>query len=325
MTTSKSRILTPRPTYMPFLYPQAAQFAEQQQQSHWLASEISLASDINDWKLVLTEAEKQVIGHTLKGFTQTEVFISDYWATLVYKWFRHPEISLMASTFSAMEAIHGQAYSLLDQSLGLDNYEAFLAEPTVKAKIDRLIGTRGKTVREIATSLAVFSGFAEGVQLFSAFAILLNFSRFNKMKGLGEIITFSQLDESVHSTAGCWLFRTLIEENPQVWDDELKKEIYEAARLTVSLEDDFIDKAFSLGPVQGLDPADLKAFIRHRCNTRLQDLGLKSNWKNIDKQALKNMEWYSALGSKAVAHHDFFATRGTYTKGTHDFSKIVWA
>jgi ribonucleoside-diphosphate reductase beta chain len=138
------------------------------------------------------------------------------------------------------------------------------------------------------------------------------------MKGLGQIIAFSIKDESLHSDAGCWLFRTLIQENPEIFNDELKKDLYDAARLTIELEDNFIDKAFELGPIEGLTAEDMKAFIRHRANTKLADIGLKSNWKNIDKEAIARMEWFSVLSS-GVSH----ASRVTdYSKGVVDFTGI---
>jgi ribonucleoside-diphosphate reductase beta chain len=315
-------LLTPRPTYAPFEYQQAYKYWELQQQSHWLHSEISLASDINDWKMSLTTSEKNVIGHILKGFTQSEVFIQEYWGQMVGKWFKKPEIQMMAATFSAFESIHAVSYAYLNQSLGLEDFDAFLHEPTAKAKIDRLINTKGKSKEEIARSLAIFSAFNEGVNLFSSFAVLLNFSRFNKLKGVGQIVAFSIKDESLHSDAGCWLFRTFISEFPEVMTDALKEEIYDAARLTVELEDAFISKAFEYGSVEGIDAQELKAFIRFRTNTKLGDLGLKKVWKNLDKQLLDKMSWFDVM-SAGVSHDDFFASRiNSYAKGNIDFSNI---
>lgn len=315
-------ILTPRTTYAPFEYNQAYTYWEQQQQSHWLHTEISMASDINDWKEKLTPTEKQVIGNILKGFTQSEIFIQEYWSSMVSKWFKKPEIQMMAAGFASMESVHAVSYAYLNQSLGLEDFSAFLHEPTAKAKIDRLINTKGKAKEEIALSLAIFSAFNEGVNLFSSFAVLLNFSRFNKLKGVGQIIAFSIKDESLHSEAGCWLFRTLISEHPELWTDELKKQIYEAARLTVDLEDAFIDKVFELGEIEGFTVKDLKNFIRYRCNERLGKLGLKNNWKNIDKEAIQRMAWFDVL-SGGVSHSDFFASRVTdYAKGTMDWDSI---
>lgn len=314
-------LLTPRATYAPFEYEQAYKYWELQQSSHWLHLELSLASDINDWKLNLNDVEKNVIGHILKGFTQSEVFIQEYWGQMVSKWFKKPEIQMMAATFSAFESIHAVSYAYLNQSLGLEDFDAFLTEPSAKVKIDRLIATKGKSKEEIARSIAIFSAFNEGVNLFSSFAVLLNFSRFNKMKGVGQIIAFSIKDESLHSDAGCWLFRTFVSEYPEVLTEQLKNEIYDAARLTVQLEDDFIDKAFSFGNVEGLTKEDLKSFIRFRTNTKLHDLNLNAIYE-VDSKALENMAWFDVM-SAGVSHADFFAQRVTdYSKGSFDFSKI---
>jgi len=315
-------MMSSRATYKPFVYEQAYKYWESQQQAHWLHTEISMAGDISDFKTNLTESEKHVIGHILKGFTQSEIFIGDYWSNKVGKWFKHPEIQMMAATFSSFESIHAVSYAYLNDSLGLDDYAAFMHDPSTKAKIDRLVSAKGKSKEDIAKSLAIFSGFNEGVNLFSSFAILMNFQRFNKMKGLGQIIAFSIRDESLHSEAGCWLFRTFIEENPDIWTDELKADIYEAARVTVQLEDEFIDKAFELGDMEGLSKDDLKNYIRFRANTKLQDLGLKTNWKAVKKESIENMMWFDIL-SNGVEMQDFFAGRvSSYSKGTIDWSKM---
>lgn len=316
-------LLKARPTYKPFIYPEYYELWKKAHQSHWIADEVSMASDINDWKTVLKDSEKQLIGHILKGFTISEIFIEDYWSSKVSRWFKQPEVQMMAHTFAAFESIHADGYDKLNSSLGLEDYEAFLHEPATKAKIDRLMATGGKTKTDIARSLAVFSAFNEGVNLFSSFAILLNFTRFNKMKGMGQIISWSINDEQLHSQAGCMLFNQFIKENPEIWTDELKKEIYEAARLTIELEDSFIDKAFEMGEVEGLSKHQIKQFIRQRANEKLQEIGLKSNWKNLDKEALDQMQWFNVLSSGASLH-DFFAGKdgAGYSKSVQDWDKI---
>lgn len=317
-------ILTPRVVYAPFEYDKAYEYWERQQQSHWLHSEVQMAGDIHDWKTILSDDERKIIGNILKGFTQSEIFIGDYWTTKVQKWFKKPEIQMMAATFGAFESIHAVSYAYLNQSLGLEDFQAFLHEPTAKAKIDRLINVKGNSKEDIARSLAIFSAFNEGVNLFSSFAILLSFSLQNKMKGLGQIIAFSIKDESLHADAGTWLFRTLVSEFPEIMTDEFKQELYEAARLTVKLEDEFIDQAFGTAELVGLTAHDVKVFIRHRCNTKLQDLGLKTNWKNLDQDALKRMEWFDALSS-GVTQQDFFAGRETgYAKGNIIFTDDIF-
>jgi len=316
-------ILNKRIVYKPFEFEEAYRYWELQQQSHWLHTEISMSSDIQDWKENITPIEKHLIGSILKGFVQAELVIgNDYWSKRVTKWFPKPEIQIMASAFASMETVHAVSYAYLNDSLGLDDYAAFLAEPSAKAKIDRIVEVKGNTVADIAKSLAIFSAFNEGVNLFSSFAILLNFSRHNKLKGVGQIIAFSIKDETLHSNAGCWLFKSIIAEHPEIWTDEFKKDIYEAARITVDLEDSFIDKAFELGDVEGLTKHDMKQFIRHRCNTKLMDIGLKQNWKNIDKESLKRMEWFDVM-SAGVNNSDFFASRvSDYAKGQYDWNTI---
>ncbi len=315
-------ILTARKTYAPMLYPKADQFCDQQNSVHWLPNEIPLSADVKDWKLKLTTSEKNVISQILKSFTTTEIFVEDYWAAKVSRWFKHPEIQGMAVTFASFERIHAKAYARLNEELNMTDFEAFLSDPASKAKIDRLVEVKGKSKSDIVKSLAVFSAFIEGVSLFSSFAVLMSFQRRNLMKGAGKIVEFSVRDESLHSNAGCWLFNKMIEEFPELWNDELKQEILEAARLTVELEDNFIDSVFELGEIEGISAKDLKNYIRYRTNGKLQQLGLPSNWKNIDKDSLESMGWFDVFTSGVVSQ-DFFAGRTSdYSRGLLDFTSI---
>lgn len=307
-------LLKTRNVYKPFEYPKAFEYYQKQRQAHWSSDEVAMSKDIQDWNHNLTESEKLVVGQILKSFTQIEVHVNEYWSQNVTKWFPKPEIQMMAVTFGSFEAIHTEAYSYLNDSLGLDDYDAFLQDSTAVAKLERLQKVKGANRRDIARSLAIFSAFTEGVNLFSSFAVLMNFSRFNLLEGVETLVSWSIRDESLHSEAGCWLFRQLIEENPEIWDDELKRDIYEAVRISVQLEDDFIDAAFALGDIRGLDSNDLKNFIRMRANAKLYDLGLKTNWKNIDQESLKRMAWFDEI-SGSTAFTDFFSKRVT------DYSK----
>lgn len=311
-------LLTPRAHYFPFEYPVAYDFWKMQQKAFWIVDEINLSGDISDWNSKLSDSEKQLIESTLKGFTQVEVVVQNYWND-VSKWFAKAEVSMAAQVMANMETIHQDAYSKFQISLGMNNFDAFLQDPVAKAKIDNLV-LANKTLRDKALSLAVFSGFAEGVSLFSSFAILLNFSRFNVMKGLGQIIAFSIRDESTHANYGAWIFNTLRQEyGSQFFDDAFKREVYEAARAAVKLEDDYIDMAFgTVDSIKELSSYQLKQYIRFRANTRLQDLGLKSNWKNIDSDAVKAVtSWFDPmayLGSTEL--HDFFVMQGSaYARG----------
>jgi ribonucleoside-diphosphate reductase beta chain len=308
--------------YKPFEYQIAFDYYKDQHRAHWLADEVPLASDLNDWKLKLTEPEKSLIGNILKSFAQTEVYVNDYWSTKVSIWFPKPEIQAMARVFADFESIHAEAYARLNEELGLDDFKAFLEDETAKAKIDRLIETPGTTLHEKAVSLAIFSAFTEGVNLFSSFAILMSFQLRNLMKGTGQIVEWSVRDESLHSKAGCWLFRTLLEEDPELNSNELRDKIIEACELSVQLEFDFIDKAFEMGDVEGLNKDQLKNFIKARANEKMIELGYKAIYNDIDPNLLKQMEWFGHLTS-GKTQQDFFAGRVTnYSKSTADWDDL---
>jgi len=311
-----------RDFYKPFEYQEAFDFYLDQQRSHWLADEVPLASDLNDWKQKLSETEKNLIGNILKSFAQTEVHVNDYWSSKVSQWFPKPEIVAMTSTFGSFEAIHAHAYARLNEALDLEDFKAFLEDETAVNKIERLLDTPMDTLNEKAQSLAIFSAFTEGVNLFSSFAILMSFQLRNLMKGTGQIVAWSVRDESLHSKAGCWLFRTLLDEMPELNTIQLRDQVTEACHLSVQLEFDFIDKAFELGEVEGLNISQLKNFIKARANEKMVELGYSPVYNDIDPNQLKQMDWFGHL-TNGVEHQDFFAGRSTsYAKSVGDWSDL---
>ena len=309
-----------RVVYKPFEYPEAHDYWMKQQQAHWLHTEVPMMSDVTDWKQNLTDTEKNIIGSILKGFAQTETVVNDYWSGLVTKWFRKPEIIKMAVTFGAFETIHAEAYSLLNEELGLGDFSEFLEDETTMAKIENLMNVRDNMDgtpdwTERAKSLAIFSAFTEGVNLFSSFAVLLSFKLRNLLKGVGQIVEWSIRDESLHSNAGCWVFRQLIKEKPELNTPELKEDIRQAALLSLKLELDFIDKVYEMGDLEGCTKYDLVSFIKHRTNTKMADLGYDPVVNDIDMDAIQRMKWFDSL-SAGKQHTDFFANRVTnYSKG----------
>ena len=317
---AKTNLLQERIVYKPFEYQEAADYWLKQQQAHWLHTEVPMMSDVNDWKQNLTDTEKNIIGSILKGFAQTETVVNDYWSGLVTKWFRKPEIIKMAVTFGAFETIHAEAYSLLNEELGLDDFSEFLEDETTMAKIENLMNVRDNMDgtpdwTERAKSLAIFSAFTEGVNLFSSFAVLLSFKLRNLLKGVGQIVEWSIRDESLHSNAGCWMFRELMKEKPELNTPELQEDIKQAALLSLKLELDFIDKVYEMGDLEGCTKYDLVSFIKHRTNTKMADLGYDPVVNDIDMDAIQRMKWFDSL-SAGKQHTDFFANRVTnYSKG----------
>jgi ribonucleoside-diphosphate reductase beta chain len=185
------------------------------------------------------------------------------------------------------------------------------------------ISGQNTTKENTATHIAVFSAFTEGMQLFSSFIMLLNFPRTGKMKGMGQIVTWSIVDETIHAESMIRLFRTYIEENKEIWNDDLKSRIYSIAEKMVELEDTFIDLAFSMGAMDGLSSEDVKKYIRYIADRRLISLGLKGIYK-VKKNPLP---WVEEM-INAPIHGNFFENRVTdYAKGalSGDWGDDVWA
>ena len=168
---------------------------------------------------------------------------------------------------------------------------------------DLKISTKDKG--SIAKNLAVYSAFTEGLQLFSSFVILLNFPRFGKMKGMGQIVSYSIKDESLHVEAMTKLFREFIQENNEIWTDDFKGEIYQACRDMVDLEQKFLDLVFEMGDIQGLTREEMRKYVEYIADRRLLQLGLKPNYEVKDCP----LDWLDdVLG---VEHQNFFEGRAT--------------
>jgi len=236
--------------------------------------------------------------------------------------------------FGSNETVHAVAYSYLNETLGLEDYTAFLHEPAVAEKFELLTSTTAdwthkdlaknpKARQEVGRSLAIFSAFAEGVSLYSSFAVLYSFQMRNKLKGIGQQMKWSVRDESLHSKMGCQLFRHMCEEYPELLEDS-RESIEEAARLIVHLETNFIDKIFEMGDLENLEKEDLKEFIKDRTNQKLQELGYESLFEFDEKKAEK-LEWFYHL-TGGHTHTDFFAIRPTdYAKaGEGDDWDNIW-
>jgi ribonucleoside-diphosphate reductase beta chain len=227
----------------------------------------------------------------------------------------------MARAFADFESVHSKAYARLNEELGLDDFAAFLEDETAKNKIDHLVETSGETLHDKAVSLAVFSAFTEGVNLFSSFAVLMSFQVRNLMKGTGQIVAWSVRDESLHSQAGCWLFRQLLEERPELNTIDLQERIKTACAISVELEFAFINKVFEMGDLENLTKEQLKNFIRARANEKMIELGYKPLY-DVNEELLDEIAWFGQITS-GVEQQDFFAQRpSSYSKSVADWSDL---
>lgn len=307
-------LLKAREYYKPFQYPWAFEAYDQQQKMHWLPSEVPLAEDVRDWNERLNEKEKNLITQILKFFTQGDVDIAQAYLDNYIPKFKPPEIRMMLSAIATSEANHAHSYSLLNDTIGLPDseYKAFQEYKAMSDKHDYLFRSKGDGVEGMARELATFSAFGEGLQLFASFVMLLNFQRFGKMKGMCQIVTWSIRDESHHVDNMIKLFHALIDENKHIWNDDFKKTLYDVARDMVSLEDKFIDLAFEQGGVEGIEPDQIKQYIRHIADRRLLQLGLKPNFA-VKDNPLPWLDWVL----NGVEHTNFFENRATeYAKGS---------
>jgi ribonucleoside-diphosphate reductase beta chain len=311
-------LLEERVQYKPFSYPWAYDAWLMQQRVHWLPEEVPLADDVKDWHRTLSNGERNLLTHIFRFFTQADVEVNNCYMKHYSQVFKPTEVQMMLAAFSNIETVHISAYSHLLDTIGMPEteYSAFLKYQQMKDKYDYMQEFGIETNRDIAMTLAMFGAFTEGLQLFASFAILMNFPRFNKMKGMGQIVTWSVRDESLHTQSVIKLFRTFIHENPEIWDEEFQRELYVACETVLNHEDAFIDLAFEMGGIEGLEGREVKEYIRYIADRRLSQLGLQPVYR-IEKNPLPWMEEML----NGVEHANFFENRATeYSKAATEGS-----
>lgn len=311
-------LLLDNPVYKPFRYPWAYDAWLTQQRIHWLPEEVPLADDVKDWHRKLSPVERNLLTQIFRFFTQSDVEVNNCYMTHYARVFKPTEVRMMLASFANMETVHIAAYSHLLDTIGMPEaeYSAFLRYAEMKAKYDYMKQFGVSTRPDIAKTLAVFGAFTEGLQLFASFAILLNFPRFNKMKGMGQIVSWSVRDETLHTNSIIRLFREFVAENPEIWTEEFQRQLYVAGSTIVEHEDAFIDLAFELGPVEGLAGEEVKRYIRYIADRRLMQLGLQPIYR-IERNPLP---WLDDM-LNGVEHTNFFENRATeYSKAATEGS-----
>ena len=315
MTKKNNKMTDERNYFKPFNYPWAYEAWLKHEQAHWLHTEVPMAEDVKDWKKKLTKEEKTFLTNIFRFFTQGDIDVAGGYVKNYLPYFPQPEIRMMLSGFAAREALHIAAYSHLIETLGMpeSTYNEFLEYQEMRDKHDYVLELSSKngTLESTATHIAVFSAFTEGMQLFSSFIMLLNFPRHGLMKGMGQIVTWSIVDETMHAENMIKLFKEFIKENPEIWNDELKGKIYTIAEKMVQLEDKFIDLCYQNGEMRDLKAEDVKTYIRYIADRRLISLGMKGIFK-VKKNPLP---WVEEM-INAPVHGNFFENRVTdYAKG----------
>ena len=326
MVKKNYKLTDERTHFKPFNYPWAYDAWLKHEQAHWLHTEIPMLEDVKQWKKSLTAEEKTFLTNIFRFFTQGDIDVAGGYVNNYLPHFKQPEIRMMLLGFAAREALHIAAYSHLIETLGLPDttYNQFLEYQEMKDKHEYVIEQSSKsgTVASTAEHIAIFSAFTEGMQLFSSFIMMLNFPRHGLMKGMGQVVTWSIVDETIHTESMLKLFKEYIKENPEIWNDELKSKIYSIAEKMVELEDKFIDLSFAGTHMRDLEPADVKQYIRYIADRRLIAMGMKGIFK-VKKNPLP---WVEEM-INAPVHGNFFENRVTdYAKGALTGSwDDVWA
>ena len=310
--------LTTQGSFKPFQYPWAIDLWKKQMQVHWMPEEVPMGDDVKDWAVALTPAEKNLLTQVFRLFTKSDIEVADNYMERFASVFKRTEVRMMLASFAAMETIHIWAYSLLLETIGMpdEEYEAFTEYEAMSDKIDHWGTFNVDTEEDTLLTLAMFGAFAEGLQLFASFAMLMNFPRHNKMKGMGQIVSWSIRDESLHAEGIINLFHAYAQETGAL-TPALKAKLVQMCRDVVDREDRFIDLSFEMGPVQGMTADDVKAYIRYVADWRLGQLGLEPIY-GIEEHPLP---WLQALMS-GVEHANFFEARATeYSKAS---SRGTW-
>ncbi len=317
---------TPSLGYKPFRYPWAYEFWRRQQQVHWVPEEVPLGEDVKDWASKLTDQERNLLTQIFRFFTQSDVEVNDNYMERYSRVFKPTEVKMMLAAFSNIETVHIAAYALLLETIGMPDSEfaAFYDYQAMRDKHDYMGKFGVETDEDILRTVAMFGAFTEGLQLFASFAMLMNFPRFNKMKGMGQIISWSVRDESLHCEAMIKLFHAYANETGAL-TDQVKADIAECCRTVVVMEDKFIDLAFEMGSVQGMTADDIKQYIRYIADWRLGQLGLPKIYGVTDHP----IPWLTAI-LNGVEHANFFEARATEyskaaTKGDWHGDAGVWS
>lgn len=319
-------LLTPRRAYKPIAYPWALEACRRQHQIHWLPEEAQLGEDVRDWAVDLSDAERAFLTHVFRFFTQSDVEVGDCYQTKYAQVFRPPEVRMMLAAFAGTETVHVLAYALLLETMGLPDSEfsAFLEIPSMTAKVDYMDTFGVRTHDDILRTTAMFGGATEGLSLYGMFAMLMNFPRRNRMKGMGQIVSWSVRDESLHAESIIQLHNTLAAELGGR-SQAVEADIVEIFHQQVRLEDAFIDTAFDVGDVAGLTASELKTYVRFVADWRLGQLRLPEQFGG----GLHPLPWLQSMLS-GVEHQNFFEGRATeYSKaasrGTWHGPDGVWA
>ncbi len=276
---------------MPFSYPWAWEEFKNLCKNHWLPQEISMATDIAQWKSnqLLNEDERNLIKKILSFFANTDVLVGDNLVLAIYAQITNPECRQYLTAQAFQEGVHSWSYAHIVESLSMDQkdvFSEFKRVGTIKNKHDfQTQFLQGILNKEFSTktdegralflkNLCAYYIGMEGMQFYSAFVLLLNFKRRNLLVGTAEQLEYIVRDESLHCRFGTKLINQYIIENQDIWTEEAKQEVRQNIMHVVELEDAFVEDALP-NEITGLSRAQFSKYIRYIADRRLESIGLE--------------------------------------------------
>lgn len=302
-------IFQKRVNILPYEYPQLLHYKDAIRHSYWIDSEFNFTTDINDFKVVISEQEREIIKRTMLAIAQIEVNVKTFWADM-YKRMPITEIGDVGMTFAESEVRHKDAYAKLLRILGLeDEFTTVIEIPAIKDRINYLSkyldGSRSKDNKMYTKSVLLFSLFIEHVSLFSQFLIMMSFNKErNIFKGISNVVEATSKEEDIHGNFGVEIINIIKQENPEWFDEEFNQLIYSACRKAYKAECKVLDWIFENGELEFLDKESIQHFIQNRFNNSLNKIGMESLF-HPNLNLLEKTMWFE-VEITSTKEGDFF-------------------
>lgn len=304
-----NNIFMPRVNILPYEYPQLLEYKDAIRHSYWIDTEFNFTEDIQDFKVTLSNQERDVIKKTMLAIAQIEVNVKTFWGDL-YKRMPITEVGDVGFTFAESEVRHKDAYARLLRILGLEKeFQNVIEVPAIEGRIKYLKkyldGTRSRDDKMYTKSVLLFSLFIEHVSLFSQFLIMMSFNKEkNVLKGISNVVEATSKEEEIHGNFGAELINIIKKENPEWFDEEFNNLIYSACKKAYSAECGILDWIFEKGELEFLSKETIEHFIMNRFNNSLKRIGMDPLF-DVNTELLASTKWFD-IEITATKEGDFF-------------------
>lgn len=321
----KHSIFNKRVNILPYEYPSLIQYKDAIRHSYWIDTEYNFTTDINDFKVGITDNEREIIKKTMLSIAQIEVNVKTFWADL-YKRMPITEIGDVGMTFAESEVRHKDAYARLLRILGLEEEFRFVVEiPAIKDRIAYLSkyldGTRSKDDKMYTKSVLLFSLFIEHVSLFSQFLIMMSFNKEkNLFKGISNVVESTSKEEDVHGNFGVAIINIIKQEHPEWFDKEFEELVKSACIKAYKAECGILDWIFEKGELEFLNKETIQHFIQNRFNNSLIKIGMNPIF-TPNLSLLEKTMWFEVEITSTKEGDFFYKKQVDYSKKTKSITE----